>query len=164
MDDTNDAVAGEIVGGERPVIVLKNGVMKDPTTNKFISGPTNPPINASNASAMAKRRHELTRQKLAQQLAAVSKETGRIVTGPADAVADAGGILWRDTVLNDKAPARERRETWLALGKHAGLLADQRESADSTAPAPVSDAQKVMSDAIYSALVRLRDEMSGNNG
>lgn len=113
---------------------------------------------------MAKRRHELTRIKLAESIVAQSREQQRAVTGPASAVADAGGILWRDVVLNDKAPARERRETWLALGKHAGLLADQRESADNAAPAPVSDAQKVMSDAIYSALVRLRDEMSGNNG
>lgn len=119
---------GQIVEGTR---VLKNGVVAGPD-GKFLSGPSNPPITRDNAAAMGRRRHELTRQKLAKSIADVSKEKGIIPTGggSTDAIAAAGALLYKDIVLSDTAPARERRETWLAIGKHAGLLADQREKAD----------------------------------
>lgn len=162
MDDTKDVISGEIVPSEQPkYTVLSNGALRDPVTGRIVKAPTNPPINKENAAELARKRHAMTRAKLAQAIAAQSIESGRPISGPADAVADAGGLLWRQTVLNDKASDRERRETWLALGKQSGYLASERDNsadAGNNAPAPP---ETVLTNAIYAALSRIRDEMSG---
>lgn len=160
MDDTNQVVTGETLPA---LATLPNGALRDPVTGRIVKGPTNPPINKENAAEMARRRHAVTRAKLAQAIAFQSKESGRPISGPADAVADAGGLLWRDTVLNSQASDRERRETWLALGKQAGLLMDSRDNAANAAPIAPSEGNSGLENAIYAALVRLRDEMSGQS-
>lgn len=112
--------------------VLSNGATFDEKRGRIVSGPTKPPISKANASEMAKRRHEVTRQKLAKAIADISKERGVIpyTGGATDAIAAAGAQLYEQIVLNPDAPARERRDTWLAMGKHTDTLVDRREKAD----------------------------------
>jgi hypothetical protein len=152
MDDTNGIVRGEL-------IPMANGALRDPVTGRIVKAPTVPPINKDNAAELVRKRHAATRAKLANALVIQSRERGRLVTGPADAVADAGGLLWHDTVLNPAASDRERRETWLALGKHAGMLVDKRETDTETPNNGAIPANETLTAAIYAALVRMKQDM-----
>lgn len=46
--------------------------------------------------------------------------------GAGDVVAAAAAQIWDDVVTNTQANPRYRAETWQMIGKHAGLLGDNR--------------------------------------
>jgi len=58
---------------------------------------------------------------------------------PAAAVAAAGGILWREVVLDSSAYPRDRLEAWTRIGQTAEVLADPRIQAQAQLPAMPAD-------------------------
>ena len=60
-------------------------------------------------------------------------------TGPAEAVAAAGGILWREIVLNQNSYDRDRLEAFDKIGKHAGMLSEAKQAPALEAAASIAD-------------------------
>jgi len=83
------------------VIVLRNGTLKDPITNRFISGPTVHPITKANAHEMGARALEARRRKArAEVVAAAEQHTGKSGLKPSDAWAVIAGEAARSALAN----------------------------------------------------------------
>ncbi|HLE79888.1 MAG TPA: hypothetical protein VJA25_01185 [Dehalococcoidia bacterium] len=82
-------------------IVLRNGTLKDPVTNRFISGPTVHPITKANAHEMGARALEARRRKArAELVAAAEQHTGKSGLKPSDAWAVIAGEAARSALAN----------------------------------------------------------------
>lgn len=117
--------------------VYESGAEYDTTDKKLIKGPTGSQITAENASVYIRRRQEKQARLLRE---AIVTETNDKLTmkysGPAAAVAAAGGILWREVVLDETAYPRDRMEAWEKLGKYAQVLpSDIRQAQPEQSPA-----------------------------
>jgi hypothetical protein len=110
---------------------------------------------------MQRRRVEVTRQKIAKAIADKSREKNAVVQGPSDAVAYAAGELWADIVQNPDAPARERRETWQAISKYAGMITDLRQNDQENAPNPGNSLQDTIAAAILQAIQTAQAQRNG---
>lgn len=71
--------------------------------------------------------HRKRQEKAARLLRArIAEETGKVSTLPirdgAEAVAEAGALIWSETVLGADAYPRDRLEAWERIGKYAGIL------------------------------------------
>jgi len=156
MDDTNSLAVVPVPNTR----VLANGAVYDNDRGRIVkmSGGT-APINKDNASELAKRRHEITRQKIAKAVADRSRLKNPAIQGPSDAVADAAGMLWNDIVTNPDAPARERRETWQAISKYAGHITDLRgNETQDTGTNGTNSLQDTIASAIVQAIQKLREQ------
>lgn len=132
----------------RQVRVYESGTVLDNETGKLVHGPLDARITSANASTLAQRRHTLAAQKLRKRIldATQAKSTLQL-TGPADAVAEAGGILWDEIVLDSTGSVypRDRLQAFEMLGKHAGILSDPKQQAQPEAD-PIEQTRGLLRD------------------
>ena len=118
------------------VLVYDNGMERNAVTKKLLRPPSHALITRENANVYQRKRQEKAAAALrARILAATQKRSDVQLTGAADAVAEAGGILWDEIVMADPETAgvypRDRLEAWEKIGKYAGVLpADVRQPAE----------------------------------
>ena len=99
---------------------------------RFLPGTKPPnPITSVNARSLALKRQEKAAAALRKKIFDTTQAKSTIkLTGPAEAVAEAGAILWDEVVLAEPEAGvypRDRLEAWEKLGKHAGILGDTKQ-------------------------------------
>lgn len=105
--------------------VLSNGAVYDMETHRIVANPGggSTAITQASASALAQRRKEKAAAKLRKQITAETQSISAApLTGSADAVAVAGGMIWAGVVLNTEAYPRDRLDAWERISKHAEVL------------------------------------------
>jgi hypothetical protein len=95
-------------------------------------------ISSEDAAALAKRKHDKTRQKIEAALVNTARQHGVDAVDGADAAGHAAGLLWADVVLNSEAYPRDRREVWRDLVKAAGLVPDGKKAAQNSDQAAIT--------------------------
>ncbi len=119
-------------------------------------------ITSANARDMQQKRKDKAARLLRARIA---DETGKVSSLPikdgAEAVAEAGGILWAETVLNPEAYARDRLEAWQSIGRAAGVLSDGKQvQQDAPAVADVTSALYALGAGAADAIIALLREQS----
>ncbi len=133
----------------RKIAIYDTGMERDIEAGRIIKPQSHTIITPQKATEFHRLRKEKTARLLRQ---AIVSETGDLLQvptrGAAASVAAAGGILWREIVLNDQAYPRDRMEAWEKLGRHAGILADPREPADNTPLAAAAEFTSALADLV----------------
>ena len=129
----------------RIVKVYDNGMERDERGRIIKPSPATMINSTEKANELHRKRREKTARLLRE---AIVSETGDLLqvktSGSAAAVAAAGGILWREIVLNPDAYPRDRLDAWQKLGQHADILGDGSEKAQE---AGAGDAANVLTAA-----------------
>lgn len=148
--------------------VLANGAIYDMEKGRIVANPGggSHAITSATARGMLQKRQAKQAARLREQIA---KETQAItnvkLSGSADAVAVAGGMLWAEVVLNADAYPRDRLDAWERLGKHAGILADPRqaEAAAGTSVSDVTDLVAALSGFVAQVRAARSDTTQGDS-
>lgn len=103
-----------------------NGIIVRGPGGRFAPGtkPANV-ITRENAPELARLRREKARARLRARIREETAAVSRLpVNSSADAVAEAGAMLWSEVVLNSDAYPRDRLEAFLKIGSLLGILPD----------------------------------------
>lgn len=122
----------------RIIAIYDNGMERDVEANTIIRPPTAALITKQTSHDMHRKRQEKASRLLREKIrAATEKVSDQKIPNSAAAVAEAGGILWDEIVLNGDAYPRDRLEAWLKIGQMAGVIsnAKEREEPGKTDPA-----------------------------
>jgi hypothetical protein len=112
----------------RTIAIYDNGMERDVEANKIIRPPTAALITKDNAREIRAMRQEKAARLLRERIRAATEKISDLPIGSsAAAVAEAGGILWDEIVLNTEAYPRDRMEAWLKLGQMAGVIPNVQE-------------------------------------
>lgn len=118
----------------RTIAVYDNGMERDVNKGHLLRPPTAALITKENANAYHRARQEKTAALLRKR---ITEATNKVSTlqhaGSASAVADTGGILWEEIVLNPDAYHRDRLEAFEKLGKMAQIIPDARQAGEEPA-------------------------------
>lgn len=147
---------------QKEVIEYDNGALKEAGTGYWIKPPPKAVITQDNAREMLKlKREKFQRAVLASMAEAARGSSITTQKGSVAAVAEVGGLLMRDIVLNDEAKHRDRRETYADLVRMAGLYApnERPEPAQGGASATIT----IDADAIGAILAAIQSR-KGDNG
>jgi hypothetical protein len=125
----------------RTIRVYDNGMEYDMDNKKIVKPPAGGPIRtAERGRELAKKRHEKAARLLREAIVAETMESLEVPGhGPAASVAAAGGILWKEIVLNPDAYPRDRLEAWFKLGQMADIIpnANERQEQEKSDPATI---------------------------
>ena len=139
----------------RTIRVYDNGMEYDMDNKKIIKPPANGPITTrERGQELAKKRHEKTARLLRERIKeSTSKISDLKIGSSAAAVAEAGGILWEEIVLNAEAYPRDRLDAWLKLGQLAGVIPNaqqkqEQEKSDAGTVSAVTDLLRELRTAI----------------
>ena len=106
----------------RIILVYDNGMEYDKTGGKIIRPPTAAIITPERSRELRKLRAEKTARLLREKItAATAKISDLPIRGTAEAVAEVGGILWEEIVLNPDAYPRDRMEAFDKLTDRAEM-------------------------------------------
>lgn len=135
--DPNKRVDGEM---RKPTKVVKewvengevfkqyeSGIIRNDTTNRIVKGLDKPFFDKNNVKAVARLRKEKAAKAIRNEIVKKMQKTNAHLTSASEAIGVTAGVLWEEIVINKAAPARDRLQTWLMIGKQAGLLEDLRE-------------------------------------
>lgn len=110
------------------IAIYDNGMERDVEKNTIIRPPTAALITKQTSHDMHKKRQEKASRLLREKIrAATEKVSDQKIPTSAAAVAEAGGILWDEIVLNAEAYPRDRLDAWLKIGQMAGVISNARE-------------------------------------
>ena len=137
------------------MVKYASGVIRDETEGR-IACPPDMKITSENAHAMHELRRKKTAAKLREQISTSVMGIG-IKNKSADAMAEVGGMLFREIVMNPEALARDRLQAFSLIGKHAQLLNDLREIQRDTDGVTVSIG-KDLAREIVEKLMKKRNE------
>jgi hypothetical protein len=113
------------------IAIYDTGMERNLDTNAIIRPPTRALITKETALAMRQKRQEKTAALLRQRIREATEKVSTLpLSSSAAAVAEAGGILWDEIVLNAEAYPRDRLEAWLKLGQMAGIIPNAQERAE----------------------------------
>jgi len=134
MDETQENTNDQEEAKEYPkpppgITVLPNGAGRDIKTGHFkhppgTYGPAPKQITKDNASAMAKRRHQKTKEAIASAIVERAQQRGLNVLTPSDAIGHAAGTLF-DDILDGAGTLRDRNTTLWSIGKYSDLVESQ---------------------------------------
>jgi hypothetical protein len=148
----------------RIIAIYDNGMERDVERNAIIRPPTAALITKQTTQDMHRKRQEKASRLLRERIrAATEKISDQKIPNSAAAVAEAGGILWDEIVLNTEAYPRDRLEAWLKIGQMAGVIsnAKEREEPGKTDPAGTIGALADLVRELRQA-VQLRDGSAGD--
>lgn len=97
---------------------------------KFLPG-NRPPnkITRENATEYHRKRQEKARSLLRTRIREVTQTRGGVdARSSAEAIAEAGAMLWEEVVLNPDAYPRDRLDAYLKLGQLVGILPSGRDA------------------------------------
>jgi len=132
--------------------VGKNGIGYDMIKKKIVDPPgtyADAPnqITKANAAALARRKHQKTKDAIASAIAEQAQEAGLNVRTPSEALGAAAGILFRD-VIKGKGTLRDRNTTLWSIGKYSDLVESHDKAPSSQANVQIN----ITSDALREIL------------
>lgn len=123
-------VVQEVERDNRIVLVYDNGMERWKDTGRIIKSGEAQRITKANTHELLRKRQEKAASLLRQAIITETMDKLDVPAhGPAAAIAAAGGILWREIVLDPNAYPRDRMEAWEKLGKYSGILSDPKQQA-----------------------------------
>lgn len=128
------------------IAIYESGAEYDMTTKRLVKPAPHTIITAEKATALIRQRQEKTAALLRKRIVEATNKVSTIQhKGSASAIADTGGILWEEIVLNPDAYHRDRLEAFEKLGKYAQVLPSdlkqQQEQTPGTAAAAAFGAE-----------------------
>lgn len=123
----------ETVERDGHVIKVYDNGMERNERGRIVKPPLDTRITKENSSELHRARQEKAQRLLREAIVTETMDKLDVPAhGPAAAVAAAGGILWREIVLDPNAYPRDRMEAWEKLGKYSGILSDPKQQAPDT--------------------------------
>lgn len=107
------------------MVQYESGMIRDETMGRISKPPDKPYITKDNAQQLLKHRRQLTMDALQEEISKLiyGKE---VATKPAEAIAYVGAKLFKEIVMDEDANPMHRLNTYLAIGRQAGILKDER--------------------------------------
>ena len=107
----------------RTIAIYDNGMERDMDDGHFMRPPTAALITKETAQVMKRKRQEKAARLLREKIRAATESVSDIpINDSAEAIAEAGGILWSEIVLDRDAYHRDRLEAFTKLGQLAGAI------------------------------------------
>ena len=144
----------------RKIAVYDNGMEKDAVTGRIVKAPPHAKITKENAHALQRKRQEKAARLLREAIVTETMDKLDVPRhGSAAAVAAAGGILWREIVLDANSYPRDRLDAWEKLGKYADVLQSAKDPGDSVPVAGAAEAITALSDLVTTIKAMLQPEV-----
>jgi hypothetical protein len=131
---------------------------------KIIRPPTAALITKDNARAMAAKRQEKAARLLREAIVTETMDKLEVPHhGSAAAIAAAGGILWREIVLDKDQYARDRLEAFTKLGAIAGVIPNAQQRPEPEKNDGVAGVMAATADLLRElrAVIQPRDVVDG---
>jgi hypothetical protein len=121
--------------------VYESGAEYSVTRGHLIKAPPSALITKETARSMAQKRQDKVARKLRERIKLATEKVSDLpIRDSAEAIAEAGGILWDEIVLNPNAYHRDRLEAYTKLGQIAEGIpnASIRQDAEKSNPAAIA--------------------------
>ncbi len=142
--------------------VLKNGAVYDLDKGRIVANPGGgtTAITKETASLLKRRRQEKAAAALRVRITEATNAVSEVKHATsASAIADVGGILWSEIVLNPDAYHRDRLEAFEKLGKMAQVIPDGKQTDDE----PAAGAADVIN-AATALLTKMQELLHASHG
>ena len=115
--------------------IYESGAEYSVTRGRLVKAPPSAMITPEKSNVFKRLRQEKTAALLRKRITEATNKVSTIQhRGSASAIADTGGILWEEIVLNPEAYHRDRLEAFEKLGKYAQALPGDMKQQDDQAP------------------------------
>lgn len=135
----------------KTIRIYDNGMEYDMSSKKIAKPPTNAKITTERAKELRQLRADKHARLLREAIVTETMDKLQMPKhGPVAAIAAAGGILWREIVLNDQAYPRDRLEAWKELGTQAQVIPNLKQT-------PAQEKNETATDILQAAAELLRE-------